>query len=115
MPVNPEANKVNAQAFYDLTFNKCQPREAIIDSQVLSTSSTIPMWRMVSGLHCVFRTDGPRLPRQSNPFQNAPSQRAVLWLFIATRYGPAVTIMPASISFDSMTMEKSSSIGTCFR
>ena len=29
MTANPEANKANAQAFYDLMFNKCQPREAI--------------------------------------------------------------------------------------
>jgi len=26
---NTEANKTNAQAFYDLMFNQCQPREAI--------------------------------------------------------------------------------------
>ena len=26
---NPEANKANAQAFYDLMFNQCQPREAV--------------------------------------------------------------------------------------
>ena len=26
---NLEANKTNAQAFYDLMFNRCQPREAI--------------------------------------------------------------------------------------
>ena len=29
MTVNPEANKANAQAFYDLMFNECRPREAI--------------------------------------------------------------------------------------
>ena len=29
MTVNLEANKANAQAFYDLMFNKCQPRAAI--------------------------------------------------------------------------------------
>ncbi len=29
MAATPEANKANAQAFYDLMFNKCQPREAI--------------------------------------------------------------------------------------
>lgn len=26
---DPEANKANAQAFYDLMFNQCQPREAV--------------------------------------------------------------------------------------
>lgn len=29
MTANLEANKSNAQAFYDLMFNKCKPREAI--------------------------------------------------------------------------------------
>lgn len=29
MTVTPETNKASAQAFYDLMFNKCQPREAI--------------------------------------------------------------------------------------
>jgi len=29
MTANPESNKINAQAFYDLMFNKCKPREAI--------------------------------------------------------------------------------------
>ncbi len=29
MTVSPDVNKANAQAFYDLMFNKCQPREAI--------------------------------------------------------------------------------------
>ena len=29
MTVNPEANKANALAFYDLMFNQCQPRAAI--------------------------------------------------------------------------------------
>jgi predicted SnoaL-like aldol condensation-catalyzing enzyme len=29
MTVNSDANKANAQAFYDLMFNKCRPREAI--------------------------------------------------------------------------------------
>lgn len=29
MPSNPEQNKHNAQAFYDLMFNACQPRAAI--------------------------------------------------------------------------------------
>lgn len=29
MTVNLEANKANAQAFYDLMFNKCQPRAAV--------------------------------------------------------------------------------------
>ena len=29
MTVNLEANKANAQSFYDLMFNKCQPRAAI--------------------------------------------------------------------------------------
>ncbi|AXX97672.1 nuclear transport factor 2 family protein [Profundibacter amoris] len=27
--MTPDANKANAQAFYDLMFNKCQPRQAI--------------------------------------------------------------------------------------
>jgi len=26
---SPEQNKINAQAFYDLMFNQCQPREAV--------------------------------------------------------------------------------------
>ncbi len=30
MTVNTEANKANALDFYDLMFNKCQPREAIV-------------------------------------------------------------------------------------
>lgn len=29
MTVNSDTNKANAQAFYDLMFNRCQPREAI--------------------------------------------------------------------------------------
>lgn len=29
MIVDPEANKANAQAFYDLMFNQCEPRAAI--------------------------------------------------------------------------------------
>jgi predicted SnoaL-like aldol condensation-catalyzing enzyme len=29
MTVNSDANKAKAQAFYDLMFNECQPREAI--------------------------------------------------------------------------------------
>lgn len=29
MPATPEQNKANAQAFYDLMFNQCQPRRAI--------------------------------------------------------------------------------------
>ena len=29
MPSDPMANKANAQAFYDLMFNQCRPREAI--------------------------------------------------------------------------------------
>jgi predicted SnoaL-like aldol condensation-catalyzing enzyme len=29
LTVSSDANKANAQAFYDLMFNKCQPREAI--------------------------------------------------------------------------------------
>ena len=31
MATNPETNKANAQAFYDLMFNKCLPRQAIED------------------------------------------------------------------------------------
>ncbi|WP_417807126.1 nuclear transport factor 2 family protein [Thioclava sp.] len=29
MPINPQQNKKNALAFYDLMFNKCEPRAAI--------------------------------------------------------------------------------------
>ena len=38
---DPETNKANAQAFYDLVFNQCKPREAIFETGIATAQVDI--------------------------------------------------------------------------
>jgi hypothetical protein len=115
MTVSPEVNKINAQAFYDLMFNKCQPRAAI---ERHAGAVYIQHNPHVADGKAAFIDYFERMAREY-PGKTVTSsgrlRRAITSFCIATRYGPAATTMQGSTFFGSMTPGRLSSIGTCFR
>ena len=85
---DPQQNKANAQAFYDLMFNRSEPREPSSDTPGLITGSTTRTWltarKRSSSTSNVWRASTPVKGSSSS----GPSPKATSWCCTATRQWP---------------------------
>jgi len=110
-----EQHKLDAQAFYDMMFNRCDPRKAI--AKFVGEVYIQHHPEVADGKEAFIEYFERRAVNfQARRYTSSESSQRATWLCCtAIRSGPALMTMLEWTYFDSMRAESSSSTGTSYK